>query len=86
MTFLGTKKGLMKQEGVGCVLCHHGDAGSKVIIKTFLHQKAIFTSGEKSELLKWIFQKKKKIRAGVCVKWRGSVLCLHEVQSLLVAV
>lgn len=39
------KKGLIKQEGGGLRgACHHGDAGSKVIIKTFLHQKAIFTS------------------------------------------
>lgn len=76
MTFLGTKKGLMKQEGVGCVLCHHGDAGSKVIIKTFLHQKAIFTSGEKSELLKWIFQKKKKKSELVCVSSGGAQFCV----------
>jgi hypothetical protein len=35
----------MKQEAGGlCALCHHGDAGSKVIIKTFLHQKAICSS------------------------------------------
>lgn len=39
------KKGLIKQEGGGlCRHRHHGDAGSKVIIKTFLHQKAISTS------------------------------------------
>lgn len=39
------KKGLIKQEEGGLrAPCHHGDAGSKVIIKTFLHQKAIFTS------------------------------------------
>lgn len=39
------KKGLIKQEGGGlCAPCRHGDAGSKVIIKTSLHQKAIFTS------------------------------------------
>lgn len=46
------------QEGAGLrAPCRHGDAGSKVVIKTFPHQKAIFTSQGEAELRKREVQK-----------------------------
>lgn len=71
MTFLGPGKGLMKQEGGGlCAPCHHGDTGSKVIIKTFLHQKAIFTSQGEVRASEMDLKKKKKSKP-VCMVSTG---------------
>lgn len=76
------KKGLIKQEGGGlCMHCHHGDAGSEVIIKTFLHQRQFSLHREKSELLKCRVQKKEP----KLVFWyqpQGSVSDLREAPAL----
>ena len=61
-----------------------------MIIKTFLHQKAIFTSqGEVRASEMDLKKKKSKIKAGARCQAKGlggSSLCLHEAQPLTDAI
>lgn len=62
-----------------------------MIIKTFLHQKAIFTSqGEvrasEMDLKKKKNQKSKLVHGVKRRGWGGSSLCLHEAQPLTDAI
>lgn len=57
-----------------------------MIIKTFFHQKAIFTSQGEVRASEMDLSKKKKSKLVHGAKRRVSGLCLHEAHSLIDAV